>query len=138
MKTYNPKEVSVIIGSRPLKGFADGTFVKAGRDADAYTKKVGVDGEVTRTKTNDKSGTIEITLQQSAEDNDYLSSIALTDELTGAGTVPALIRDAKGTSLATSPAVWVKKLPEMEFGKESGNRAWVFECAILEMFHGSN
>jgi hypothetical protein len=136
--TYIASEVSVVVGSRPASGIADGTFVRIERTNDAFSMKEGADGEVTRSKSGSKSGTITITLEQASAYNDYLSSLAITDELTGAGMVPILVRDAKGTSLFTSPAAWVRKMPDTEFGKESGPREWVFDCSELEFIVGGN
>jgi len=138
MRTYIPKEVSIIVGTRPASGFADGAFVKVERANDAFTMKEGADGEVTRAKTSSRAGTITVTLIQGSSFNDYLSTLAQVDELTGNGTVPVMVRDAKGTTLFASPAAWLRKMPETEFAKEVGIREWVFDCAILEYFIGGN
>lgn len=135
---YDPKNVSMIVGGKIMHGFADGTFIKVMRNQQAFTLKVGADGEGTRAKSNDKSGKFEITLMQSSSSNDVLSAYASADELSNSGVVPVLLRDNNGTTLATCLSGWVQKLPDTEFAKEVGTRTWVFETDALEMFVGGN
>lgn len=138
MKNYNPKKVSVIVGTRALSGFADGTFVQVAFDNEAFTKKVGADGEVTRSQSNDYSGKITITLDQASDSNDYLSGLAALDRASGAGVVPVLIRDAMGTTLVAVESAWVQKLADASFSKTSEDREWVLDCAAMDVFVGGN
>ena len=138
VKTYDPKQVAVIIGTRAASGYAEGSFVKVERNNDAFALMVGADGEATRAKSADKSGKITITLLASSDYNDYLSELALADELTGGGIVPALIKDNSGRSLHTSATCWVMKMPTNDFAKDNGTREWVIETDELIMFTGGN
>lgn len=138
VKTFDPKNVSVIIGGQIIGGFTDGTFIAVERDEDMYTKKVGVDGIGTRAKTNNFGGKITITLHQSSPSNDVLEGYAISDELSNAGAVPALIRDNQGTTLCTALTCWVKKQPVADFGKEVLNRVWVLDSDAILMFVGGN
>lgn len=138
MKTYDPKLIQVIVGGRALSGFADGTFVEVARANDAWSLQMGTDGEGTRSKSNDKSGTITITLMQSASDNAYLSNLALLDELENAGIVPVMIKDAGGSSLHAAEQAYVKKTPDSEYSREAGPRVWVIETDNLQNFIGGN
>lgn len=137
-KTYNPKKVSVIVGGQIISGFTDGNFIKAARNSDMWNMKVGVDGIGTRSKTNDKSGKITITLHQSSPSNDYLSTLAATDEASDTGAVPVLIRDANGSTLCTCLTGWVKKIADGDFEKEVANRVWIIETDELLLFNGGN
>ena len=136
--TYDPKQISVVIGGHIVSGYADGTFVKVMRNEDAFTTVIGADGEVTRVKTNNKSGRIEVTIQQSSASNDVFSAYAAADELSNSGIVPALVKDLVGRSLATAARVWVVKQPEAEMAKGMSNRTWVFETDELIQFTGGN
>jgi Protein of unknown function (DUF3277) len=136
--TYDPKNVSVIIDGQIATGFADGSFVKIGRTENMWNLKVGVDGEGTRAKSNNKSGFIEITLMQSSAFNDVLSGYAAADELSNTGAVPGLVRDNNGTTLATCLTGWVVKYPDTEFAKEVTTRTWRIETDELDMFVGGN
>lgn len=138
VKTYDPKQVSVIIGGKIMSGFADGSIVKVKRNSDAFTLKVGVDGGGTRAKSNDSSGEIEIELMQSSNSNDDLSAFAQADALTNAGVVSGIVKDGSGRTVVGATTCWVKKMPDVSFGKEVGTRTWVIVSDDLNMFVGGN
>ena len=60
--TYDFRKISLIIGTRQIDGFENGTEVIAERDEDSFTKKVDVDGGVTRARSNNSSGRITFSL----------------------------------------------------------------------------
>jgi len=136
-KTYDPKKVVIIVGGVPLSGYGD-TFVVVARASDAYESVVGADGEVTRTRIQDKRGTITVTLKQTSKSNDILAAFAAADELDNDGVVPVAVKDLLGTSLHFSAEAWVKKVPDSEYAKAAGEKEWVLECGILETFPGGN
>ena len=136
--TYDPTKVICIIGGVPMSGFADGSMVTVEREADAYSKIVGADGETTRVKSANRSGMITISLLQTSASNDILSGFALLDEAANAGVVPMLIKDNSGRSIFASGSGWVKKVPSSAFGKDAGDREWVLDCADLNIFTGGN
>lgn len=138
VRTYDPKKVLVIIGGVPMSGFSDGDFIKAVRDEDAFMKKVGVDGETSRAKNNNRSGSLTLTLMQTSLSNDVLSGFAAADELASAGVVPVLIKDLSGTTTFFSSDAWIKKMPEGGFGKEVGTREWVLDTTAIDAFIGGN
>jgi hypothetical protein len=111
VRTYDPKQVLVIIGGIPMSGFADGTFVSVERTSDTFTKVSGADGIISRSKTNDRSGSLKFTSAQTSPSNDILTGIALADELANAGVVPVLIKDNSGRSVYVSAFGWVKNRP---------------------------
>lgn len=129
--TYDPKEILVIVGIRQMTGFADGTGVKVSRNEDAWTVQSGVTGETARSKNNNRTGSVEISLLQTAEDNQYLSDLALLDENANAGAVPLTVKDNNGNTILFAENAWVKKMPDVEYGKEAGPRTWVFETDNL-------
>lgn len=138
MKTYDPKQILIIFGVHQLQGFADGSMVTVRRNSDAWSLQMGVDGEGTRSKSNDKSGQVEVSLMQTSESNDYLSQVALADELENAGVQPLLIKDANGTSLYAAEQAYVKKISDSAYGRESQERTWIIETDNLQMHAGGN
>ena len=91
---------------------------------ETWTKKVGADGEVTRSQSNDNTHTVQLTLQQSSASNDYLSTCMNADKLTGMGMLPLSITDLNGTTLHFWPQVWVQTDPSYGFAKEVTDRQW--------------
>lgn len=138
LKTYDSKQVSIVFGGFLLSGFAEDRMVTVQRSSETWSKKTGTDGEVTRSKSNDKSGEVTFHLMQTAAANAVLSGLAIADELTNAGVVPLLVKDNSGASLFAAAEAWITKPPEAEFAKEAGSREWVIHCAEIEWFEGGN
>ena len=125
--TYDPSKISLIVGLVPITGFSDGSMVKVTRASDAFTKVVGADGIVSRAKSLDKSGEVEIQLVQTAPSNDTLNAFALLDDVANAGVVPLSISDALSNTRILSGHSWVRKLPDIEYGKDLANRTWILD-----------
>lgn len=137
-RTYNPKEIIIIVGGFQLSGYADGAFVTVERKEDMFNLQIGADGEGVRSKSNNQSGSINIKLLQSSASNEILSSFAKLDELSNAGTFPILVKDTSGTSLYSAESAWIKKIAPSEFGKEAGSREWEIETDNLQTFVGKS
>lgn len=138
VRTYDPRQVIITIGGVPMSGFADGTFVKVSRVSDSFSKVSGADGIVSRSKTNDFSGSIELTVAQTSPSNDILSAFMISDELTNTGVVPVICKDVSGRTSLFSAFAWIRKPADTEFGKDITNRTWTLDCADLFMGVGGN
>lgn len=137
MKEYNAKQVNVSLAGKNLNGgYADGTFFIVRRSTPSFTKKVGTDGEVTRSRTNDRTGEFEIHLMQGSDDNDWLSALFLLDENSenGAGVGALSCEDKNGTTLHFAANAWLTEWPEANFDREAGPRVWKGECEFLENY----
>ena len=138
VKTYSPNEVICIVAGIPVSGFADGTFITAARDNPGWTKGSGADGEGWRAKSSDYTGTITLTLLQTSSSNDALSALALTDENSGDGVGPFLLKDNSGRTLINAETCWIEKIADSEFAREVSNREWAIHTDKLNMFVGGN
>lgn len=138
VRTYAPGEILVTVGASVITGFADNAIVKIETSADLFTKKVGADGNVVRTASADKSGTVTITLQSASISNTVLQAYAIADANGLAGTVPLLISDNNGTTKHSAAHAWVKKQPDDEFTNEAGNREWVLDVDNIVSFLGES
>jgi len=138
VKTFDPKQVIVNIGLQQIGGFADGEFINVSRDEDSFTKVSGADGEVSRSKSNNKMGELTLTLLQTSSSNDILSGFMLADELGNSGIFSVFIKDALGLSTIFAAEGWIKKAPDTTFDKELGNREWVIDLANFDVFVGGN
>lgn len=137
-KTYDPSQVLLTFNGYNISGFADGTFVNVARDEDMWSLQMGTDGEGTRSKSNNRSGTVSFTLMQSSDSNDILSGFAAADELSNSGMGPLLVKDNSGRSLYAAENAWIQKLPDSEFGREATSREWVLRTDHLQSFVGGN
>jgi len=131
--TYNFKLVNLIVGVKQIEGFEEGTEIVAERNEDSYTSKVGTDGNVVRSRSNNNMGRITFSLSQFSASNAYLQTLANLDERTGAGVVPSKITDKSNPSVESVIATesWIVKPSSKSYGSESGAREWVIECANM-------
>ncbi len=137
-KTFSSKKVQVIFANQRLTGFADGDFVSAEMNSDAFALVKGADGEGARAASADDSGKVTLTFLQTSIANDILSAALAADRLSEAGASPLLIKDLSGRTLVESPEAWVMKSASVDLGKEVKGREWVIECDVLKMVVGGN
>lgn len=137
-KTYDPNSIAVVVNGILMSGFSENSIVKVSRNQDMWSDQIGADGTGTRSKSNDKSGKIEISLMQTSASNDVLSALAVLDEATNGGKVPVLIKDLSGTSLHGSEEAWIVKIPDSDYGNKAGTRSWVIATHSLSNFVGGN
>lgn len=137
-KKYNPADVSIIVVGIPISGYADGTFITVERDEDAFTKQIGTDGEVTRSKSNNKTGNATLTLMQTSASNALLSALHALDELSGNGVGPFLMKDNSGNTVHAAQNCWIRKYPTSEWAREAGAREWVIDMDVLNSYEGGN
>jgi hypothetical protein len=122
--------VVITFGAVPIDGYADGSFVDIAPAAEAFVRHVGADGEVSRSKNNDNTHDVTVTLKQSSLSNQYLSTCNKADRLTGHALLPLVITDLNGTTLYSWPEAWVE-VPSWSFAKENTDRAWVFHTGQI-------
>ena len=136
-KDYDPNKVTINLGGHIAEGFADGTFVTVTRNNPTWQVASGASGEHARAKTNDRTGTAELTLMQTSKTNDWLTSKMLLDEgPDNAGKFTFGIIDANGSTVVAAVEGWVQQPPSTEFGKELGDRVWTIEFGDVELFVG--
>jgi hypothetical protein len=131
MTTCDPKKVVITYGGVPIGGFADGTFIDIAPAGEGFTRKVGADGEVMRSMSNNNTHDVTLTLQQSSLTNQYLSTCNQADRLTGLGMLPLSITDINGTTLCFWPQAWVEVPSSWGYATEDTDRAWVFHTGQI-------
>ena len=137
LRSFDPNRVTVTVAGTAIVGFADDK-VMVERANNSWELIVGADGEATRVKSNDKSGSITINLQQSSPSNDFLSAIFAVDEAAASGVVPIVITDKSGTTVVGAPLAFIEKMLEASFSKNQNDRSWVFRCNNLNYYLGGN
>ena len=137
--TYDPKKVSVTFGPVLITGVADGTFIESARNNQAVNLTVGSQGDGARAISNDKSGTVTVTLLSTSPSNALLEALAKTDELSGTSVLPLGVKDLSApNNLVVGGESWIQQVASVGAGREldDGNREWVFETLNHEF--GSN
>ena len=134
---FDPKQVNVTVMGQQIVGFGE-EKVTVERSNPGWELTVGADGDATRVKSNDLSGTITITLQQTSPSNNLLSTLFEIDDQDDTGVVNCLIKDNKGFTYVEAKKAYVEKLPEASFAKTHSDRVWVLRCHNLTYFLGGN
>lgn len=137
MKLYNANEVTCSVSGIPIHktaGYADGEFIRIEYEADGVVDVVGTDGEVTASLSNDERALVTLILMKSSDSNDLLSALyakqVATKMRTGVGAL--LIKDNSGRSLHQATSCWIRKLPNVAYGREVASVEWAIRCAKLK------
>lgn len=138
LRVYDPDQISINVAGIPVSGYADGEFITVENESPGFEDVVGTDGEVTRSKTNDRRATVTLKLMQSSPTNDLLSALHNLDLNTpgGVGVGPFLLRDKNGTTLLLAEKSWIQKMPDGSWDRTAKERSWVIRCASLTSHHG--
>lgn len=132
-KEFDIKKLTVAVGGTLLDGFADGDYVSVKMNKERNSLVVGADGEGARIKLYDNSAQITITLMQTSKANEVLSAYAKSNS----EFIFSLI-DQSGTTIVAAQHCWIREYPEVAFGTEAKERAWVLETDDCEMIVGGN
>lgn len=133
--TIDPKDVSVIVSGKIIGGFAEDQ-IAVDRESNQIEDEIGADGDVARRVTNDRRGTITITLLQTSRSNLILSGLAVADELSGSVIFPVVIKDQRGNDVHIAANAWVQKMPRTVYRMGIESRVWTLRTNYLNMFVG--
>lgn len=75
-RPYNPADVNLVVGGVVITGVAADTWITAERAEDDFTEYVGAKGEVALAETNNRSGTIKVTVENTSPSSTYLYQLA--------------------------------------------------------------
>lgn len=134
--TYDPKDVSLVVAGAIITGYAQDTFIQVDRESNQVEDEVGAEGDVARRITNDKRGSITITLLQTSRSNLILSGLARADELSGDGIFPTIVKDNRGNDLHVGANSWIQKMPQTTYRAGIEAREWVIRTSNLQMIVG--
>ena len=142
VKVYNADEVTVVLGPALIEsGLADGEFVRVEQESDDTVDVVGVDGEVSVSRTNDKRTDVTIIVMSTSSGNDSLSVLSnLIRTVPGmvGGIVPLKVKDRNGRALYTAENAWIKKPPDVSYDRQATPREWTVRAAHLIRYDGGN
>lgn len=131
VRTYDPKQVAQIAAGAIIEGFAEGEMISVERNEDSANLSIGSKGEGTRAVTNNRSGRLTITLQQTSPSNAVLDAQRIAMELSGGGIFSFLGKDNLSGDTWEGTTAWVVKPPTMGFSNETSNREWIIETDKL-------
>ena len=128
MKTYDPRNVQVIVDGKFLTGFADGTFVQWEKAEDNWIPHVGGQGEVDRARNVHPLGTITVTLKNVSPGNAVLNQLARSQTTFAARVVDS---NTAGVVVGGSEC-WIIKPADGERSNEITGQEWQIQVADFE------
>jgi len=129
MRTYDPRDVNVIVDGVFLTGFTDGTFVSCEKVEDNWTPHVGAQGEVDRARNAHPLGTITVTLKQTSPSNAHLSRLAKSKN-----TFPVRVVDRNSPeTIIGGSECWIVKQPNVERSNEITGQEWQIQVADYDV-----
>ncbi len=135
-KAYDPAMIIATLAGAEIKGFAPGAKV-AGTFPELFNMVVGLDGEVARGKTNNKTSQWKFSLLQTSISNRTLMALFANDDGSPAGTVvPFFLKNLNGDTLIMAPSAWCPQLPDLSYAGEVGVNEWTIQCGETISFIG--
>jgi hypothetical protein len=135
LKRYDAAQVTLVfMGLLIDSGFAEGEFLTIEQSAPDYEVVVGTDGEVSRSRTNNRHAVIKVKLMQTSDGNSFLTALSNAGLLAhnGADIGPMLVRDrVSGVATWTATKCWIAKPPDVSFDNKVTMREWELQCADL-------
>ncbi len=128
---YSPGDVVLVVGTRTMQGFADGTFIEVERaKGDEFTTKVGAKGEGTFVENLDKSGKIKFHIKQNAsEEHEFMQSLYASKSIFPV--VMTRTRDGH-TEKAISPQSMIGVRPRKSMSQDEENRVYEIACIRID------
>lgn len=115
------------------------SHVTAARSSDTFTITVGVDGDPTHVRSNDKTGTIGLVLTDGSGFNTTLSilQVAQEDETIPHFTIPVTVTDQNATppSIMFGSNCTIQRPADFEAGASDGTNTWTFLPAEMSIAH---
>ena len=129
LKTYDIKDVNLIIDGKVITGLGEGTPIQAEKNEDNFTTQVGAKGETTFSETHDKTGTITVSVKNTSPSYPYL--VELANRRGENAVISAEIVDLNTNAVeAGGNEARVLKPADMELGNEETERE--FEIIVAD------
>ena len=138
-KTYYLARVAIAINGTPIEGFGESDAISFEPNSDIYESAVGADGEVTRSATNDRSGTITITLMSTSLSNLKFSGfMALSKALGAADKFIISVNDTNSGDFFLATNAYIQKEPNSTYARNASEREWTLYAAnVTTAFTGN-
>jgi len=137
---YDPQAVAISFAGFTMQGFGPDTFVECTPLSKTFIDEVGVDGEVTRSKSSDRRVRVKVSLAQTSATNALMSNQLTLDEKApnGAGVSQFRMADLQGGTFVQGPQAWIEGWPVTTMGKSGKMREWTILIGECDQFQGGN
>ena len=139
MQTFDSLQLIFVIGAYKVGGFITGDFMGITRDSDNYSDDAGATGEVSRSATNDKHGSVIFRLKHESPANAALSGMIILDEISKSLVMPISVTDLSGNDVVVGAEGWFLRYPDGSFSNVAGRQLeYTIRIADMDVFYGGN
>ena len=137
MKNYSFDETTLIVNTREIVGFSDDDdSIIVRRLEDTITHVVGNKGEMAISIRASRAGEFVFKLQQTSEDNQFLSSIMGAAENGVFVPIEVLFKDNLGNDIYTGLKGYLRRPADATRGNPVQMQEWSIVVERLDMLHG--
>lgn len=122
LKTYDFKQCQLIFGAVIISGFSDGSGVTFTPEAEVFTAKVGIDGQTTRSRSNNDNYKCTVRLMQTSDSVLKLFEQNARNSFISGATFPFKFISPTTGELYESATAYCERFPDAEFSGEAGER----------------
>lgn len=137
---FDPAQFPIVLGGVQMQGFSESNMCKFEFETESFSDVVGVDGDVTRSKSMDRRAKLTVYLMQTSPTNDLLSAMYNAGRVgtNGGDVVAARVENVNGRLVIAGPEAWIMDTPKPTYGKTAAEYEWVIRIANCEAFFGGN
>lgn len=128
---YDPRNVTFLYGAAMIEGFAPDTFIEIEFNSPRYATAVGATGKGIRSKRNDRSAVIRVSILPGAVSNLVFQGAMAADEANNSGAKPLKIADLGTGRGWVAAGAWVKTEPGASLQAEAQPQVWELETDEL-------
>lgn len=124
--TYDFKQGTLIIGPEILSGYSDGSGITFTPESEIFTSKVGIDGQTTRSRTNNDNYKCTVRLMQGSAAVQRLFALFQRNKALSGITYPFKYFNVSTGELFECSNAYLERYPDSEFAMEAGEREFTF------------
>ena len=132
VRSYDSKEVNLVVGGVVITGVASGSWISVERSEDDFTEYVGAKGEVALAETNNRTGDVTVTLDNTSPSCTYLYQLSKRRGRNALVDVVVVDANEEGRVRMSASQARVRRPANYESGNEIKEREFSIFCADLE------
>lgn len=139
LANYSPEDVVILLsGVYTVDGLAEGSFVTISKDSPNYKTTSTSDGRVSRSKVENNTHLVTVTLASYSDSNLIFTAWAAADRFLNSAMMPIFIKDGMGSTMFYAPMAWIETMPSVDMDMEYTERVWEIRTAGGEWTIGGN
>jgi hypothetical protein len=131
--TYDAGQVIVTVDGIRIEGAADGAFVSVEQSNPRYNKSAGVDGASYRSRQNDRTGTVTVSLQYGTPGWVVLNGYKRLGDDGADDKFSLVISEVLSGARMVAEQAWVEAEPTVAYDRDIGTGDWVLGFGSIDI-----